>query len=301
MRSALERFPSADGPLRPVVPASPRAFRDRRPCRWRRRSHGPELRQSTTRSHRSHQRHSRASHVQPGRVRFNPLCRHGLGPGACSYHRTQPVLGTHQNPCSRLWPIPSCPNRRSMPWLPCQLCKVFPAARFTVHAHHRLRARKPVAHPRSVRQDELQPVRPYNLGNLHARNSVGSPRNFSVNFPFHFRRQAEVLSKRIEGTNFGKYAFELLAQRGAATRHHLTTQQARQHAVLLGNVLANGQTGALLAANQNLVLLDQLTDVFETDRSFIKFDFVSLSQRVNKIGGSNRLSTPFLHPRVSTR
>jgi hypothetical protein len=52
-------------------------------------------------------------------------------------------------------------------------------------------------------------------------------------------------------------------------RRHFAAKQAGEDAVLLGNVIADGKPGALLAANGNLVLLDQFTDVVESDGSFV--------------------------------
>jgi len=91
---------------------------------------------------------------------------------------------------------------------------------------------------------------------------------------------------------------QALAPRG----HHLGHQQAGQHAVLLGNVAANGQPCRLLAADGDLVLDDQLADVFEAYRRLVERNFVVLGQRpLIRLVVATLLATPLRQPRVSTR
>ena len=62
--------------------------------------------------------------------------------------------------------------------------RAFFAARFRVHAHHRLGPRQPVANPRAVAEHQLQSVGADDLARPCPQNSRGSDRNFSVNFAF---------------------------------------------------------------------------------------------------------------------
>src|SRR5436309_4666928 len=54
--------------------------------------------------------------------------------------------------------------------------------------------------------------------------------------------------------------------------------------------MADRKSGALFAADGNFVLLNQLSNVFESDWSLIQRDVMVLRQRIDHIGGGNRLS-----------
>ena len=58
--------------------------------------------------------------------------------------------------------------------------------------------------------------------------------------------------------------------------------------------MADGKAGALFAANDNLVLLDELTNEFESDRGLVQFDFVIFGQGIDEIGGGYRLAHAIL-------
>ena len=58
--------------------------------------------------------------------------------------------------------------------------------------------------------------------------------------------------------------------------------------------MADGKTGALLAADDNFVLLNELADEFESNRGFVQLDFVKFGESVYEIGGSYRLAHAIL-------
>src|SRR5579884_3435333 len=51
--------------------------------------------------------------------------------------------------------------------------------------------------------------------------------------------------------------------------------------------MTNRQSGTFFTADGNLVLLDQFTNVLETDGGLVQFDAVMLGERVNKVGSSD--------------
>src|SRR5207302_3151999 len=59
-------------------------------------------------------------------------------------------------------------------------------------------------------------------------------------------------------------------------------------------MMADGKSGAFLAADRDLVLLDQLTDVFETDWGLMKLNFMMLREGINHVGGCDRLGDAVL-------
>ena len=97
----------------------------------------------------------------------------------------------------------------------------------------------------------------------------------------HLRGQAEVGANRIEGTNLGKQLLQLHAQALAARGHHLRHQQAGQHAIFLRNVAADGQPRRLLAADGDLVLVNQLADVLEAHRRLVERNLVIFRQGID--------------------
>src|SRR5207248_6734039 len=78
------------------------------------------------------------------------------------------------------------------------------ASSLGIKPHHRFGSRKPVAHPRTVLQNQLEPVGANHFGDLAAEELARIGLQLPSELLFHFRRQAEVLSFRIEGTNFSK-------------------------------------------------------------------------------------------------
>ena len=54
-------------------------------------------------------------------------------------------------------------------------------------------------------------------------------------------------------------------------------------------MVADGKPGAFFSADDNLVRLDQFSDVLETDRRLIEFDVMVLGQGVDEVGRRYRL------------
>ena len=86
----------------------------------------------------------------------------------------------------------------------------------------------------------------------------------------------------------------MLAQRFAAASHHLAAQQAGENAVLLRHMAPDGKSCALFPTDNDLVLLDQLTNVFEPHGSLMQFHFVVLGQGVDQICGGNGFADAIL-------
>ena len=99
----------------------------------------------------------------------------------------------------------------------------------------------------------------------------------------------EVLANRVIGTNLGKQLFELRAQALAACGHHFGHQQAGDDAVFLGHMAADGEASRLLAADCDLVLVDELANVLEADRSLVERHLVEVGESVNQVGGGHTL------------
>ena len=53
--------------------------------------------------------------------------------------------------------------------------------------------------------------------------------------------------------------------------------------------MADGEAGTLFPADRDLVLLDQLADVFEADRRFVQLDFFFVGNDIDEVGGGNLL------------
>src|SRR5260370_39227299 len=134
---------------------------------------------------------------------------------------------------------------------------------FRINPHHRLRAGKAIANPRTVSQHQLHAVGANHL--LHS--SPGELPRITLQLIsellFYLGRQAKVISPRIKGTNFTKYVVNLLWQRLAAPGHGLTAEQTGQDPVFFRDVVANGNCRALLPADGDLGLLDRLAAVLE--------------------------------------
>ena len=71
-------------------------------------------------------------------------------------------------------------------------------------------------------------------------------------------------------------------------RYHLATQQSGEYAILLGNMVADRQAGALFSADRNLVFLDQFADVLEPGERIDAADAVRIGNRFLQIGGDER-------------
>src|SRR5438094_905066 len=59
-------------------------------------------------------------------------------------------------------------------------------------------------------------------------------------------------------------------------------------------MMPDGKSRAFFPADGDLVGLDELADVLESDRRLVKFDFVEVRERVDQVGSGDRLSDPVL-------
>src|SRR5580658_9019872 len=149
-------------------------------------------------------------------------------------------------------------------------------ARLSVSANHWFGARKPVADPRAVVENQLETV------SANDGNDFASAQRVRISLQpfsergFLIRGQVEVLANWIIGTNLAKQFLKLDAETLAARGYHLGHQQAGDDAVFLGHVAANRESGRLFAADGDLVVIDELADVFEPDRSLVERHLVML-------------------------
>src|SRR5882757_11350234 len=145
----------------------------------------------------------------------------------------------------------------------CQRCALVLITRFGIDPHYRFRTGEAIADPRAIIEDQLQAIGAHHLLHLLPRKLRGILPHLLSELVLHLIGQAEVLTHRIEGTIFAKQLLELLPNAAAAACHHLRHQQAGDEAVLLRHMAADGQTGALLAADRDLVFEDQFADELE--------------------------------------
>src|SRR5438477_5150939 len=95
-------------------------------------------------------------------------------------------------------------------------------------------------------------------------------------------------SKR--AANFFEELLGLFADRSAARGNHFRQQQAGENAVFFGDVTANGEAGALFAAESDFIFANELTDIFKTDGSLMDSLAVELCGGVNEFGGGDAAS-----------
>src|SRR5580704_2031221 len=106
-----------------------------------------------------------------------------------------------------------------------QLLQTLLAPRLGIHPHHWLGPGKPIANPRVITENQLQPVLADNFADLvSAELPRGGPQLLSE-LLHHIRRQAEVFTLRIIGTNLVTSHLQLLAQRLPPLRHHLAARK----------------------------------------------------------------------------
>ena len=82
----------------------------------------------------------------------------------------------------------------------------------------------------------------------------------------------------------------------AARGKHFRNKQAGEDAVFLRNVAANGESRAFLAAQRDLILPNQLPDIFETHRRLVDGLPVRSCRRVDHLSGchaARRRHVPF--------
>src|SRR5271163_867937 len=93
-------------------------------------------------------------HASPAAARFPPTKRPWPRPGAPV--PPWPAARPAHSENGEVWPLFSFEN----PFVGgcAQLLQAALAARFGIHANHRLGARKAVAHPRAVLENQLQPI-----------------------------------------------------------------------------------------------------------------------------------------------
>ncbi len=91
----------------------------------------------------------------------------------------------------------------------------------------------------------------------------------------------------VEFTDAAVEILQKLTDRLALHGHHFGNQQAGEHAIFIGNMTAQAQAGALFATDDDLVVTDEFTDIFETDRCLTHFIAMMSGHGVDKVRGGN--------------
>src|SRR5258708_23605322 len=73
-------------------------------------------------------------------------------------------------------------------------------------------------------------------------------------------------------------------------RHHLQAKQPRESPIFLRYMMTDRKSGTLFPANRDLVLHDQLSNVFESDWRLMQFHATRFGDGVDQIRGGHRLS-----------
>ena len=99
--------------------------------------------------------------------------------------------------------------------------------------------------------------------------------------------ESQVESYGVNGSDLLEQGFDLLLDGEATPRHRLGDQQAGQDSILFRHVTADREAGALLAAQHDLILFDELPDVLEPYRSLVDRNVVILRHGVDQVGGGD--------------
>ena len=99
--------------------------------------------------------------------------------------------------------------------------------------------------------------------------------------------ESQVEAHRVNRPDLPEQRFDLLLDGEAAPRHRLGDQQASQDSILLRHVAADRQAGALLTAQNDLILLDEFPDILEPHRSLVDRNLVILRHGVDQVGGGD--------------
>src|SRR5437870_2889402 len=148
--------------------------------------------------------------------------------------------------------------------------------RLAIDAHHRLRTRRPHQHPGSVGEDHFQPVSAIDARDLLRIKSVPVAPELAEQALLDGGLERQVEAYGVNRSDLLEQGFDLLPDGEATPRHRLGDQQAGQDSILFRHVTADRQAGALLAAEHDLILLDELPAVLEPYRSLLDTDLVML-------------------------
>ncbi len=88
---------------------------------------------------------------------------------------------------------------------------------------------------------------------------------------------------------------ELLTERSAAGGHHLRDQEAGEDAILLRDVMEDGEAGAFLAADEDAVAEDQRANIFEADRRFVDAEAMERGDSIEEMRGGDAACGIELH------
>src|SRR5258706_3222658 len=149
-----------------------------------------------------------------------------------------------------------------------QLCCSLGRSRFGINAQERLGAGKAQQHPGTVGERDLQTIGAVKICDAppeKGRKIRFQPRkrlHLYIFWQVKIGPQGPALAP-----NAPEQRAQLLGERGVPDRHHFRDEQARENAVFFRDVPANRKASAFLAAQSDLVLLDQLADVFEAHGS----------------------------------
>src|SRR5579863_4353256 len=137
---------------------------------------------------------------------------------------------------------------------PAQLFQTLFAARFGIDSYNWFGPGEPIANPRAILENQLQPVFAHHFADVVSAELPRIGPQLLSELGFHLRRQAEVLTLRIIGTNLVTQGLQLISKRLAALRHHLAAQQPGKYSIFFGNVMADREPRAFFAADGDLIL-----------------------------------------------
>src|ERR1700686_2989301 len=141
------------------------------------------------------------------------------------------------------------------------------AVRLDIHPQQRLRAGKAQQHPRSIIEDKFCAVRAVNGNYFSSQKCRSIHRDFLHRVCFLFVAEMQVFAHRPEfAPYFLEQLLDLFFDRSPASRQHFRHQQASEDAIFFRNVSANREACALLAAQRDLILANQLPYIFKSHR-----------------------------------
>src|SRR5210317_549134 len=92
----------------------------------------------------------------------------------------------------------------------------------------------------------------------------------------------------MELTNAAVEVLQKLTDRLALNSHHFGDEQAGEHTIFIGDVTTQTQAGTLFTADDDLVITDEFTDIFEADRCFAHFITVMSGNGIDEMRCGNR-------------
>src|SRR5439155_13201834 len=169
-------------------------------------------------------------------------------------------------------------------------------ARLGVAPHQRLGARGPEQDPGSVCEDHLAAV-----AGVQTRDAASGERGRHVLEPPRQalpRRGVDMIvdATAVERPDLLEQVAHLVPDRTTARRHHLGGEEPRQNTVLLGDVAAYAETGALLAYQEGAARRQVLAEVLEPDRRLVELSPVVGADGVEQVRGGDGPADSARHP-----